>query len=82
MARTPKLRINFESDVQYLLRLKHAIEDDIAGKKDDETGEILGGWPAEWADSICRDIAALSMRLMQRPPKITSEELQDKRNVG
>lgn len=57
MARTPKLRINFEADVAYLLRLKQAVEDDEE-------------WPQEWKDRAIPLIGDLALFLMNKPAKV------------
>lgn len=67
MARTPKLRIHFESDVAYLLRLKQAIEDDDQ-------------WPVEWKESICIDLQKLALRLMAKPEKLAAPVVDDSGN--
>jgi hypothetical protein len=41
MARTPKLRVNFDSDVQYLLRMKHAIEEDSKWSKEFKEDSVV-----------------------------------------
>lgn len=56
MGRNPKIRINFDSDVQYLLRLKHALEED----KD---------YPQDFKDAACSQIQTLTFTLMKAPPK-------------
>lgn len=54
MARLPKIRINFDSDVQYLLRLKHALEEDR-------------GYPAEFRLEVISLIIEMQRLLTAAP---------------
>ena len=56
MGRNPKIRLNFDSDVQYLLRLKHAVEEDK-------------GYPQEYRNQLCSAIQSMVGLLLKAPPK-------------
>lgn len=60
MGRNPKLRVNFDSDVQYLLRLKHAIEED-------------DGYPPEFKQEAVSQIVKLQRLFMDAPPRKEAE---------
>lgn len=55
MARNPKLRLNFDSDVQYLLRMKYALEEDPA-------------WPTEFKEEVVTMIVEIT-RMLSLAPK-------------
>lgn len=56
MARLPKLRLNFDSDIQYFLRLKHAVEEDK-------------GYPAPFREKVVTKIVELQRLLTDAPPR-------------
>lgn len=56
MARLPKIRLNFDSDVQYLLRLKHSLEEDT-------------GYPSAFRDEVVSEIQRMTKLLMSAPPR-------------
>lgn len=58
MARLPKLRINFDLDVQYLFRLKQSIEEDPK-------------WSEEFRDILTKEIFKLITLIMS--PRISDE---------
>jgi hypothetical protein len=56
MARNPKMRLNFDADVQYLLRMKHALEEDP-------------DWPQEFREKVISQIVAMQLLLTNAPPR-------------
>lgn len=56
MSRPPKLRLNFDSDVLFLLRMKHALEEDTS-------------WPQEFRDNVISHIVSLQRLLTNAPPR-------------
>lgn len=60
MARLPKLRVNFDSDIQYLLRLKHSLEEDK-------------GYPAKFREQAVSKIVELQ-RLFTDAPQRSNKE--------
>lgn len=56
MGRNPKIRINFDGDVQYLLRLKHALDEDRE-------------WPREYLNEVTSHVQSLIFVLMKAPKK-------------
>lgn len=68
MGRNPKLRINFDSDVQYLLRLKHALEEDKS-------------YPEDYREEVCGKVVELTRTLLAAPPRkeAKAEQTQPKR---
>jgi hypothetical protein len=56
MSRPPKLRLNFDSDVQYFLRLKHSLEEDTA-------------YPQEFREQVVSLIVQMQRLLTNAPPR-------------
>ena len=57
MTRNPKLRVNFDADMQYLLRLKHAVEEDE-------------GYPREFRNELVDHIVRMQRVLMNAPVRM------------
>lgn len=56
MSRPPKLRLNFDADVQYFLRMKHALEEDDS-------------WPKEFREQVISHLVAMQRLLTNAPPR-------------